>query len=101
MRAGKLNSSLRTQCQVAVSGSHAQWFLLNASSDLRMQIVGAAELDSRGQLCEPEAVGEKGARKALSHASHLRCPPHQGSDPGQHAHQVQIFFRALLNVRNL
>ena len=62
MRAGKLNSSPRTQCQVAVSGSHAEWFLLNASPDLRMQIVGTAELDSRGHLRDPKAVSERGVR---------------------------------------
>ena len=60
MRAGKLNSSARTQCQVAVSGSQAEWFLLNASPDLRVQIVGTAELDSRGHLRNPK--GERGVR---------------------------------------
>jgi pyrroloquinoline quinone biosynthesis protein B len=62
LRAGKLNASPRTQCQVAVSGSHAEWFLLNASPDLRMQIVGTLELDSRGHLRDPEGLGERGVR---------------------------------------
>jgi pyrroloquinoline quinone biosynthesis protein B len=60
MRAGKLNSNARMQCQVAVSGSEAEWFLLNASPDLRVQIVGTAELDSRGHLRNPK--GERGVR---------------------------------------
>src|SRR5246127_3835866 len=62
LRAGKLNASARTQCQVAVSGSHAEWFLLNASPDLRMQIVGTLELYSRGHLRDPEGLGERGVR---------------------------------------
>ena len=62
MRAGKLNSSPRTPCQVAVSSSHGEWFLLNGSPDLRMQIVGAAELDSRGHLRDLKAVSERGVR---------------------------------------
>jgi len=62
LRAGKLNASARTQCQVAVSGSHEEWFLLNASPDLRMQIVGTPELDSRGHLRDSEGVGERGVR---------------------------------------
>lgn len=62
LRAGKLKSSPRTQCQVAVTGSHADWFLLNASPDLRMQIVGTAELDSQGHLRDPKAVSERGVR---------------------------------------
>jgi pyrroloquinoline quinone biosynthesis protein B len=60
MRAGKLNSNARTQCQVAVSGSEAEWFLLNASPDLRVQIVSTAVLDSRGHLRNPK--GERGVR---------------------------------------
>jgi pyrroloquinoline quinone biosynthesis protein B len=62
MRAGKLNSNARTQCQVAVSGSEAEWFLLNASPDLRVQIVGTAELDSRGHLRNPTGLGGRGVR---------------------------------------
>ena len=60
MRAGELNSRPRIQCQVAVGGSHAEWFLLKASPDLRMQILGTAELDSRGPLRDPKAVRERG-----------------------------------------
>jgi len=60
--AGKLNSSPRTQCQVAVSSSHEEWFLRNASPALRMQIVGAAELDSRGHLRDLKAVSKRGVR---------------------------------------
>jgi len=62
MRAVKLNSSPRTQCQVAVSSSHEEWFLRNASPALRIQIVGAAELDSRGHLRDLKAVSERGVR---------------------------------------
>jgi len=66
MRAGKLNSKPRTPCQVAVSSSHAEWFLLNVSSDLRMQIVGVAELDSRGQFRDLKAVSERSLPLATS-----------------------------------
>ena len=62
LRAGKLNSSARTQCQLAVSGNHGEWFLLNASPDLRVQVVGTPELDARGRLCDPEGVGARGVR---------------------------------------
>ena len=62
LRAGTLNASARTQCQVAVSGSHGECFLLNASPDLRTQIVGTPDLDSRGHLRDSEGPGERGVR---------------------------------------
>lgn len=39
LRAGTLRGQSRTQTQVAVSGSKSAWFLLNASPDLRHQIL--------------------------------------------------------------
>jgi pyrroloquinoline quinone biosynthesis protein B len=43
-RDGTLKARLRTQAQVAVSPDPAHWFLLNASPDLRQQILATPEL---------------------------------------------------------
>jgi len=43
-RNGALKARLRTQAQVAVSPDPAHWFLLNASPDLRQQILATPEL---------------------------------------------------------
>ena len=52
LRAGTLKSRPRTQAQVAVSPDPSRWFLLNASPDLRQQILSTPELnpasDARG-----------------------------------------------------
>jgi len=44
LRDGKLKVRPRTQAQVAVSSDPAHWFLLNASPDLRQQILATPEL---------------------------------------------------------
>jgi pyrroloquinoline quinone biosynthesis protein B len=44
VRERKLNTSTRTQCQVAISSGGEGWFLLNASPDLRAQIEATREL---------------------------------------------------------
>jgi pyrroloquinoline quinone biosynthesis protein B len=44
LRAGKLHGSPRTQTQIAFSVDSQAWFLLNASPDLRMQIIATPEL---------------------------------------------------------
>jgi pyrroloquinoline quinone biosynthesis protein B len=44
LRAGKLRGSARTQTQVAFSVNGQAWFLLNASPDLRAQILATPEL---------------------------------------------------------
>jgi pyrroloquinoline quinone biosynthesis protein B len=44
MRSGVLRGSTRTQAQVAVSADGGTWFLLNASPDLRQQILATPEL---------------------------------------------------------
>lgn len=44
MRDGKLKARPRTQAQVAVSSDPSHWFLINASPDLRQQILGCPEL---------------------------------------------------------
>jgi pyrroloquinoline quinone biosynthesis protein B len=44
LRAGKLRGSLRTQTQLAFSVDSKVWFLLNASPDLRAQILAVPEL---------------------------------------------------------
>jgi len=43
-RAGTLQARARTQAQAALSSDGARWFLLNASPDLRQQILSAPEL---------------------------------------------------------
>jgi pyrroloquinoline quinone biosynthesis protein B len=43
-RSGAIKARPRTQAQVAVSSDPAHWFLLNASPDLRQQILVTAEL---------------------------------------------------------
>lgn len=44
IRSGRLRSKPRTQAQVAILGSGSGWVLVNASPDLRQQILAAAEL---------------------------------------------------------
>ena len=44
MRGGKLKARPRTQAQVAVCSDPSHWFLLNASPDLRQQILATPEL---------------------------------------------------------
>jgi pyrroloquinoline quinone biosynthesis protein B len=44
LRNGTLKARPRTQAQVAVSSDPSHWFLLNASPDLRQQILAAPEL---------------------------------------------------------
>src|ERR1700704_1299208 len=44
VRSGAVKARPRTQAQVAVSSDPSHWFLLNASPDLRQQILGAPEL---------------------------------------------------------
>src|SRR6266705_2310196 len=44
LRGGTLKGRPRTQAQVAVSSGQSSWFLLNASPDLRQQILGTPEL---------------------------------------------------------
>jgi pyrroloquinoline quinone biosynthesis protein B len=47
VRERTLNASARSQCQIAVSSNDADWFLLNASPDLRAQIENTPELHPR------------------------------------------------------
>ena len=44
LRTGKVKACPRTQAQVAVSADSSHWFLLNASPDLRQQILATPEL---------------------------------------------------------
>src|SRR2546421_2186837 len=44
LRGGSLKARPRTQAQVAVSSGPSNWFLLNASPDLRQQILATPEL---------------------------------------------------------
>lgn len=44
LRDGKIKARPRTQAQVAVSSDPSHWFLLNASPDLRQQILATPEL---------------------------------------------------------
>lgn len=44
LRAGSLKAQPRTQAQITVSPSPANWFLLNASPDLRQQLLSTPEL---------------------------------------------------------
>ncbi|HTR47722.1 MAG TPA: pyrroloquinoline quinone biosynthesis protein PqqB [Verrucomicrobiae bacterium] len=53
LRRGVLKSRARTQAQVAVSSSGSRWFLLNASPDLRQQILQHAELAPIGARGTP------------------------------------------------
>jgi pyrroloquinoline quinone biosynthesis protein B len=43
VRSGKLKARARTQTQAAISADGARWFLLNASPDLRQQILSSAD----------------------------------------------------------
>jgi len=53
LRAGTFQGKGRTQTQVAVSGDHRSWFLLNASPDLRTQVEGAPFLYPRAPRHSP------------------------------------------------
>lgn len=44
VRTGSLKAPARTQTQTAVSTDGSRWFLLNASPDLRQQILSSADL---------------------------------------------------------
>src|SRR6266481_8788494 len=46
LRDGKLKARPRTQAQVALSSDPSHWFLLNASPDLRQQILATPELSA-------------------------------------------------------
>jgi pyrroloquinoline quinone biosynthesis protein B len=48
VRAGTLQGRQRTQAQAAVSADLSRWLLLNASPDLRQQIISAPELAPKG-----------------------------------------------------
>jgi pyrroloquinoline quinone biosynthesis protein B len=58
IRERTLNASVRSQCQIAVSSNDADWFLLNASPDLRAQIENTPELHPRtcGRMTEISAA---------------------------------------------
>src|SRR5258708_21672758 len=53
VRDGAIKARPRTQAQVAVSSDPSQWFLLNASPDLRQQILAAPELSVRSSAPGP------------------------------------------------
>jgi pyrroloquinoline quinone biosynthesis protein B len=44
LRTGAIRAKARTQCSVAVSADHSRWTLLNASPDLRAQILSFPDL---------------------------------------------------------
>jgi pyrroloquinoline quinone biosynthesis protein B len=48
-RAGELEGGARTQAQVAVSSTPSNWLLLNASPDLRQQLLADPEFAPRGR----------------------------------------------------
>src|SRR6185369_2009949 len=57
VRAGHASLQARTQASAAVSADGQQWFLLNASPDVRAQIEAFPELHPRGGRATPvEAV---------------------------------------------
>jgi pyrroloquinoline quinone biosynthesis protein B len=49
LRQGRLQSRARTQTQIAFSPDDKAWFLINASPDLRTQILATPELSSRDE----------------------------------------------------
>lgn len=53
LRAGTIRAKRRTQTQVAASDDGQEWFLLNASPDLRLQIEQTNPLHPRGQRHSP------------------------------------------------
>jgi len=53
LRAGTLRAKERTQTQVAISDDGQEWFLLNASPDVRMQIERTAVLHARNLRHSP------------------------------------------------
>ena len=57
-----MNASARSQCQVAISSNDQDWFLLNASPDLRTQIESTPELQSR-----PEPAKTAAGKDAFRH----------------------------------
>lgn len=54
-RAGSLKGGARTQAQVAVSPSAETWYFLNASPDLRQQLLGDPEFAPKGPRGTPIA----------------------------------------------
>jgi pyrroloquinoline quinone biosynthesis protein B len=57
LRAGTFSAKSRTQTQVAVSDDGREWFLLNASPDLRMQIEQTAALQPRASVRDSPVAG--------------------------------------------
>ena len=56
LRIGRLRGRARTQTQIAFSVNSEEWFLLNASPDLRTQVLSAPELaPSEGSRRSPIA----------------------------------------------
>src|SRR5260370_21277447 len=53
MRDGTVKARPRTQAQVAVSSDPSRWFLLNASPDLRQQILSTPELSASSSIGSP------------------------------------------------
>jgi pyrroloquinoline quinone biosynthesis protein B len=60
IRERTLNASARSQCQIAISSDDKDWFLLNASPDLRTQIESTPELCSRPQVGPATAIAGTG-----------------------------------------
>jgi pyrroloquinoline quinone biosynthesis protein B len=57
VRAGTLQGRSRTQAQVAVCADGLRWFLLNASPDLRQQILATPELEPQNGTRNSPIVG--------------------------------------------
>jgi len=56
-RSGKLKGRARTQTQVAISSSESGWFLLNASPDLRQQLLQDPEFAPSGSVRSTPIAG--------------------------------------------
>ncbi|PYX82847.1 MAG: pyrroloquinoline quinone biosynthesis protein PqqB [Acidobacteria bacterium] len=61
VRERTLNASARSQCQIAISSDDKDWFLLNASPDLRTQIESTPELHSRPEVGPAESTAGRNA----------------------------------------
>ena len=61
IRERTLQSSARSHCQIAISGDDKDWFLLNASPDLRTQIESTPELHSRPEGGAASTMVDNGA----------------------------------------
>jgi len=57
IRAGVLKGRVRTQAQVAISAAHGKWLLLNASPDLRQQILENPEFAPAEETRSTPIVG--------------------------------------------